>query len=87
MDQAFDLKILGIVPGVFQCLPGQFSKIRHDRCADFASQDNVAFGCQHFAGHAGIAVKGQTTVQYRGAQPPWLRPFSSSKKSVMARSG
>ena len=65
MDQAFDLKILGIVSGVFQCLAGQFSKIRHDRCADFAGQDNVAFGCQHFAGHAGVAVKGQTPVQHR----------------------
>ena len=65
MDQAFDLKILGIVSGVFQCLAGQFSNIRHDRCADFAGQNDVPLRSQHFTSHAGVAVKGQTAVQYR----------------------
>ena len=64
MDQALDLKIFRIVPGVFQRVAGQFAHVRQRGGADLARQEDVAFGCQHFAGHTGVAVKSQTAVQH-----------------------
>ena len=55
MDQALDLKSLGSYPAFSSASRGQFAHVRQRGGADLARQEDVAFGCQHFAGHTGVA--------------------------------
>ncbi len=65
MDHCVDLVILRVVADMAQYLAGDFGFVGPGARRDLAHQEDVPFGGRDLAGHAGIAVKRQATVQHR----------------------
>ena len=64
MDQRVDLVILRVVADTAQYLAGDLGFVGPGARRDLAHQEDVPFGGRDLAGHAGIAVKCQATVQH-----------------------